>query len=118
MANAIPLTGATNAGGGYALPPEQGEILVNGLLQEAGALQLAGDRRAVTSRKTQFPIWLGSPTAGPVGEGAKKPPTGAELGQTELNIKKFATYVIFTDEMLEDLQNGDLNVLVDSGVRS
>jgi predicted phage gp36 major capsid-like protein len=118
MANQIPLSGASNAAGGYLLPPEQGEILTNGILLESGALQLAGDRRTTKTRKTQYPIWLGQPTAGPVGEGAKKPPTGAELGQTAINIKKFATYVIFTDEMIEDLQAGDLNVLVDSGVRS
>lgn len=117
MANRIPFTGAVDAAGGYLLPPEQGEILTNGILQESGAIQLAGDSRRTTTRKTQYPIWLGQPTAGPVGEGAKKPPTGAELGQTAINIKKFATYVIFTDEMIEDLQAGDLNVLVDSGVR-
>jgi hypothetical protein len=118
MANQIPFSGASNAAGGYLLPPEQGEILTNGILQESGAIQLAGDSRRTNQRKTQFPIWLGQPTAGPVGEGAKKPPTGAELGQTAINIKKFATYVIFTDEMIEDLLAGDLNVLVDSGVRS
>lgn len=117
MANQIPLSGASNAAGGYLLPPEQGEILTNGILMESGALQLAGDSRRTSTRKTQYPIWLGQPTAGPVGEGAKKPPTGAEFGQTAINIKKFATYVIFTDEMIEDLQAGDLNTLVDSGVR-
>lgn len=117
MANQIPFSGASNAAGGYLLPTEQGEILTNGILQESGAIQLAGDSRATSTRKAQYPIWLGQPTAGPVGEGAKKPPTGAELGQTTINIKKFATYVIFTDEMIEDLQAGDLNVLVDSGVR-
>lgn len=117
MPNVIPLSGATPAGGGFLLPPEQGEILTNGLLQSAGAISLAGDSRATTSRKTQFPIWLGTPTAGPVGEGAPKPVTGAEFGQTELNVKKFATIVMFTDEMIEDVQSGDLSPLVDTGVR-
>ena len=118
MANQIPFSGATDAAGRYLLPPEQGEILTNGILQQAGAIALAGDARATNSRRTQFPIWLGQPTAGPVGEGAKKPATGGEFGQTEINVKKFASIVIFTDEMLEDVQGGDLNVLVDSGVRS
>jgi hypothetical protein len=118
MTNVIPLSGLTPAGGGYLLPPEQGELLVNGVLQSAGAIALAGDSRATNSRKTQFPIWLGTPTAGPVGEGAPKPVTGAEFGQTELNVKKFASIVLFTDEMIEDVQSGDLSPLVDTGVRN
>jgi hypothetical protein len=118
MANQIPLSGAANASGGYLLPPEQGDILTNGILSETGALQLAGDKRATSSRKTQWPIWLGRPTAGPVGEGAAKPVTGAEFGQGEINVKKFASIILFTDEQIEDVQSGDLNVLVDSGVRT
>lgn len=117
MANQIPFSGATDAAGKYLLPPEQGEILTNAILAQAGALALAGDSRATSSRRTQFPIWLGQPTAAFVGEGAKKLATGGEFGQGELNVKKVASIVIFTDEMLEDVQNGDLNVLVDSGVR-
>lgn len=118
MANQIPLSGASNAAGGYVLPQEQGDLLTNAVLQEAGAIALAGDARGTTARKTQFPIWLGSPTAGPVGEGAAKPVTGAEFGQSELNVKKFASIIMFTDEMIEDVQRGDLNVLVDSGIRT
>jgi hypothetical protein len=118
MANQIPLSGATPAAGGYLLPPEQGDILTNGVLQEAGAIALAGDKRATSSRQTQFGVWLGTPTAAPVGEGAPKPATGAEFAQTVLNVKKFASIVLFTDEMIEDVQGGDLNVLVDSGVRT
>jgi hypothetical protein len=124
MTNYVPFQGGlgstdtTNGpSGGYLLPPEQGEILVNGILVETGAIQLAGDARATTSRKTNFPIWLGQPDASFVGEGASKPVTGASLDQTTLDIKKVATIVVFTDEMIEDLMNGDLNVLVDAGVR-
>jgi hypothetical protein len=87
-------------------------------LQAVGALQLCGDSRATSSRKTQFGIWLGAPTASFVGEGASKPVTGAEFGQTVMNVKKVATIVLFTDEMLEDVQAGDLNPLVDSNVRT
>lgn len=117
MTNYIPLSGVENASGGYLLPPEQGEILVNGILVETGAIQLAGDARSTNARKTNFPIWLGRPTAGPVGEGAEKGVTGASFGQASLNIQKFASIVIFTDEQIADVQNGDLNVLVDAGVR-
>lgn len=117
MANQIPFSGASNAAGGYILPTEQGEILTNGLLQQSGAIALAGDARATSARKEQFGIWLGQPTAQFVGEGAPKPVTGGEFGQTTLNIKKVASIVLFTDEMREDVAAGDLNVLVDSGVR-
>jgi HK97 family phage major capsid protein len=118
MANQIPLSGATSAAGGYILPTEQGDILTNGLLQESEALALAGDRRATGARKERFPIWLGTPTAGFVAEGANKPITGAELSETYINIKKIATIIPFTDEMREDVASGDLDVLVDTGVRS
>jgi hypothetical protein len=118
MANQIPFSGATSAAGGYLLPDAQGEILTNALLKQAGGLAVAGDRRATSSRKTNFPIWLGAPTAGFVGEGAKKPVTGGEFGQGSINIKKVASTVLFTEEQVEDVQNGDLNVLVDSGVRT
>jgi Phage capsid family len=118
MANQIPLSGASLAAGGYLLPTEQGEVLTNGVLQEANSLQVVGDRRSTSARKTQFTIWLGTPTAAFVGEGADKPVTGAEFGQTVMNVKKVASIVLFTEEMLEDVQSGDLNPLVDAGVRT
>lgn len=117
MANQIPFS-STAAAGGYTLPDRQGSILTNALLQQAGALALAGDKRATNARRELFPIWLGQPTAEFVGEGAPKPVTGGELGQGTLTIKKVATIVLFTDEQKEDAVNGDLDVLVDSGVRS
>lgn len=122
--NYVPFQGGTGTGdstnapaGGYLLPPEQGEILVKGLLVETGAIQLAGDAKSTSSRKTNFPIWLGQPDAAFVGEGAAKPKTGAGFDQATLDIKKVASIIVFTDEMIEDLQNGDLNVLADAGVR-
>ena len=117
MANQIPFAQSPPNAGGYVLPFDIGDILVNGILQEAGAPQLCGDARATGVYKTQFPIWLGLPTAGPVGEGAAKPATGAEFSQATMLVKKFASIVLFTDEMIEDVQSGDMNVLVDSGVR-
>lgn len=118
MANVIPFSGATQAGGGYLLPDAQGDLLTNALLRANGAINLIGDARRTNSRREVFPIWLGAPTADFVGEGAKKPVTGGEFGQTNMNIKKVASIVIFTDEMIEDVQGGDLDVMVDSGVRS
>lgn len=118
MANQIPLSGATDAAGGYVLPTTQGEILTNGLLQESGALAIAGDVRSTNSRKESYPVWLGAPTATFVGEAGRKPVTGAELSTTAVNIKKIATILPFTDEMREDVVNGDLDTLVDTGIRS
>ena len=117
MANNTPLSGLSDAAGGIILPEAQGALLTNGILQSAGALALAGDARSTSSRREAFAIWNGTPTAEFVGEGGTKPVTGAEFGGGTLNIKKVATIVTFTDEMLEDVQNGDLNVLVDSGIR-
>ena len=118
MANNTPLSGLTDAAGGVTLPFEQGEILANGILLEAGAIQIAGDARSTQTRKEVYSIWQGQPTASFVGEGGTKPVTGASFGAGTANVKKVATIVTFTDEMLEDLANGDVNVLTDSGIRS
>lgn len=115
MANEIPITGLGSAG--LLLPEEQGQMLTNGVLSVQGALQAFGDSKTTNKRKAKFNIWKGKPTAGPVGEGARKPVTGAEFGQTDMDVQKFASIVIFSDEQIEDLQDGDMNVLVDSGVR-
>lgn len=117
MANNTPLSGLSDAAGGIILPEAQGALLTNGVLQEAAAFQIAGDARSTSSRREAFAIWNGTPTAEFVGEGGTKPVTGAEFGGGTLNIKKIASIITFTDEMLEDVQNGDLNVLVDSGIR-
>ena len=117
MANQIPFSGSSDAAGGILLQEEQGEILVNGILNESAAFMAAGDVRATSSHRTDFPIWLGEPTAGFVGEAGTKAVTGAEFGAGTLSIKKIASIVLFTDEQIEDVQNGDLDVLVDSGVR-
>jgi HK97 family phage major capsid protein len=117
MANNTPLSGLSDAAGGIVLPEAQGALLTNGLLRETGAIALAGDARTTSSRREAFAIWNGNPTAEVVGEGGTKPVTGGEFAGGTLNIKKIASIVTFTDEMLEDVQSGDLNVLVDSGVR-
>jgi hypothetical protein len=87
------------------------------LLREAGAFALAGDARATGTRRERFAVYLGRPTAEFVGEGARKPVTGAEFGEIALNIKKIATIILLTEEMQEDVRSGDLNVLVDQDIR-
>jgi hypothetical protein len=118
MANNTPLSGLSDAAGGLILPEEQGALLTNGVLRQSGAFAIAGDARTTSSRREAFAIWNGTPTAEFVGEGGTKPVTGAEFGGGTLNIKKVASIITFTDEMLEDVQSGDLNVLVDSGIRN
>jgi len=118
MANQIPLSGLSDAAGGILLPEAQGSLLTNGVLQEAGALALAGDVLSTSTRREAFPIWGGTPTASFVGEAGTKPVTGAEFSGGTINIKKVASIVLFTEEQIEDVQSGDLNVLVNSGVRS
>ena len=103
MANQIPLSGLTDAAGGYLLPDEQGQLLTTGILNQTAAFQVAGDVRTTTNRRTEFPIWLGEPTAGFVGEAGTKAVTGAEFGQGTLNIKKVASIVLFTDEQIVEM---------------
>jgi hypothetical protein len=117
MANQIPLSGLSDAAGGILLPESQGSILTNGVLQQAGALALAGDVLSTSTRKEAFPIWNGTPTASFVGEAGTKPVTGAEFGGGTINIKKVASIILFTEEQIEDVQTGDLDILVNSGVR-
>jgi len=118
MPNFTPLSGAADASGGLLLPPEQAGLLTNGILSEFNSLSIAGDTRVTSSRQNAFQIYNGAPTASFVGEGGTKPVTGAEVLGGTLNIRKVSTIITFTDEMLEDLQNGDFNVLVDSGIRT
>lgn len=117
MANNTPFSGLSDAAGGILLPPEQGGILIDGIQRESGALQLAGDYRTTSSRKEAFAIFNGRATAEVVGEGGTKPVTGGEFSGGTLNIKKVASIVTFTDEMIEDVMLGDVNVLVDTDVR-
>lgn len=118
MPNNVPLSGLTDAAGGLILPFDQGEILTAGILREAGAFQIAGDVKATSRRKEAFSIYQGRPVAQFVAEGGTKPVDGASFTGGTLNIKKVALICTFTDEELEDVLNGDLNILVDGDVRS
>jgi HK97 family phage major capsid protein len=117
MANQSPFSSLSDAAGGILLPPEQGALLIDGIQRESGALQLAGDYRTTSSRREAFSIFNGRATAEVVGEGGTKPVTGAEFSGGTLTVKKIASIVTFTDEMIEDVQNGDVNILVDTDVR-
>ena len=102
MAVAIPLSGATDAAGGHVIQDERGKMLAKGILEQTGAFDLAGDKLTTSKRKTTFPMIIGDPEADLVGEGGAKPVSGLEFDATEMNVRKVATIIGFTDEMLED----------------
>jgi HK97 family phage major capsid protein len=91
----------TEASGGYLVEDAVGELLINGILRESAVMSLANVRRTNTN-KERYPIYAGRPTVAVVAEGAEKPVTGAEFSEVSVDIKKFATIVPFTEEMLED----------------
>lgn len=101
MANNIPLSTLSNGAGGYLLPQEFGDTLIDGIQRESAVAQLARvDRLGSKTRK--YATYAGRPTVSVVGEGDEKTATGAEFSEITLNVKKLAAIVIYTDEMLED----------------
>jgi HK97 family phage major capsid protein len=116
MANAIPLLEGTDASGGYLVRPEYGETLVNTINRRAAAWDLSSKRTA-SAKRQQYAIYAGRPTASFVGEGAEKPVTGAEYSEVTVDIKKLASTVLWTEELLEDAQE-DPTVLVGQDVEA
>lgn len=114
MANQIPLSESVNAAGGYLVPAQLADMLIKKVNRQAAALSLADVTRISTNRAT-WPVYLGRPTAEFVGEGADKPITGAEYSDLTVNIKKLATFVVYTDELLEDARI-DPTVLINDDV--
>lgn len=114
MANAIPLTGAAPASGGYLIPVEYAETLVQTVLRENAVAQLA--RRVVLrGRQLVFTTYLGRPIVGFVGEGALKPLTGASWGQVTVGIQEIAAIVPVTNQLLDDARE-DPMLLVEEDI--
>jgi HK97 family phage major capsid protein len=117
MANAIPLLEGTNASGGYYVPDTfVQDAFQRGLDRRSAVVPLSQIRR-VTGKRVQYTEYVGRPTAAFVAEGADKAATGAEYAQVTLNVKKIASIVMYTEELLEDAQ-GDPTVLVNQDVRA
>lgn len=114
MANAIPLLEGTEASGGYLVEDAVGPMLVNAIARESAVFELS-TKQTINTNKERFPIYAGRPTVTVVGEGAAKTATGAEYSELAVNIKKFATIVMYTDELLEDARI-DPTVLVNTDV--
>lgn len=114
MANAVPILEGTDASGGYLVRDTIGATLQNQILrlQATGAVNF----QRVGGKRQRYTIYAGRPTAAFVAEGAAKPVTGAEFTELVVNVKKIATIVMYTEEMLEDAQD-DPTVFVNADVR-
>jgi hypothetical protein len=118
MANAIPLLEGTNASGGFLRPDVRPGRLPAWPGPPFGRRRCrASQIRRVTGKRVQYTEYVGRPTAAFVAEGADKAATGAEYAQVTLNVKKIASIVMYTEELLEDAQ-GDPTVLVNQDVRA
>jgi HK97 family phage major capsid protein len=114
MANQIPFSTATTAAGGALVTPEYGEIIQQAIARLNPAMSLVNvARRNIAANQWTWPVYLGRATAGFVGEGADKPITGGEFTTFSLNIKKVATNVVYTEEMLEDARQNPEAIIND-----
>lgn len=116
MANAIPLLEGTDASGGYLVRDTYGQTLLNTIQRNSAVLSL-GRVDQVPGKRQKYSIYAGRPTAAFVSEGAAKGTTGAEFTELTLNVKKIATQVLYTQELLEDAQE-DPRVLINADVES
>jgi HK97 family phage major capsid protein len=117
MANAIPLLEGTNASGGFYVPDTYVQnAFARGLDRRSAVAALANIRR-VTGKRENYTEYVGRPTAAFVAEGADKPATGAEYAQVTVDIKKIASVVMYTEELIEDAQ-ADPTLLVNNDVRA
>jgi len=117
MSNAIPLLEGTSASGGYLVPDIYvQDAFQQGIDRQSAVAQLARIRR-VNAKRVQFTEYVGRPTAAFVAEGADKAATGAAYNQVTVDIKKVASTVIYTEELIEDAQS-DPTVLVNQDVRA
>lgn len=83
--------------------PEYAEVIQQTIARLNPAMNLVNVvRRNMPSNQLTWPVYLGRATAGFVGEGANKPVTGGEFTTINLVVKKMATNVVYTEEMLED----------------
>jgi HK97 family phage major capsid protein len=116
MANAVPMLGGTDASGGYLIADALGPVLVNGVARESAVMSLSNVQR-INSDKEVFPIYAGRPTAAFVAEAAAKATTGAEFSTLSVDVKKIATIVMYTEELLADARI-DPRVLVNADVNA
>jgi HK97 family phage major capsid protein len=116
MANAIPLLEGTAASGGYLVPDQYVQDAFQlGIDRQSAVAQLVRIRR-VAAKRVQLTEYVGRPTAGFVAEGADKPASGAAYNVVTVDIKKIASLIMYTEELIEDAQS-DPTVLINQDVR-
>jgi HK97 family phage major capsid protein len=74
-------------------------------------MALTNVTRVRTPTRSSYSVYAGRPTAAFVNEAAAKAATGAEYREITVNIKKIATVVMFTQELLDDARE-DPTVLI------
>ena len=116
MAINNPLKEGVNAAGGYLVPDEYANLLIEGIRDESAALSLAGNVQTTSAKTVNFPVLTDTPEAAFVGEGEKKPTSGAGFSQFTIHAKKIAVIVPMTTELLDDAVI-DPRVLIDAPVR-
>lgn len=116
MSNAIPLLEGTDASGGYLVRDTYGAPLQNKIQREASVMAVSRVDR-VAGKRNRYTIYAGRPTAAFVAEGAAKGVTGAEFAEISVDVKKIATTILYTEELLEDAVE-DPRVLVNVDVEA
>lgn len=116
MSNAIPLLEGTDASGGYLVSEQYGSTLQNTIRRESAVMALSRVDRVI-GRRQKYAVYAGRPVAAFVAEGAAKGVTGAEYTEVTVNIKKIATIVLYTEEIIEDARE-DPTVLVNADVEA
>jgi HK97 family phage major capsid protein len=117
VANAVPLLEGTAGSGGYLVPDQFVQnAFQRGIDRQSAVADLARTVR-VGTKTVKFTEYVGRPTAAFVAEAAAKGTTGAEYAQVTVDIKKIATIVMYTSELLEDAQD-DPQLLINQDVRA
>jgi HK97 family phage major capsid protein len=116
MPNAIPLLEGTDASGGYLVRDSYGQTLLDQIRRDSAILRLCRVDQ-VPGKRQKYSIYAGRPTAAFVSEGAAKGTTGAEFSELTVNVKKIATQVLYTQELLEDAAE-DPRVLINADVEA
>lgn len=116
MSNQIPLLEGTDTSGGYLVSDTYGSTLQNTIRRESAVMALSRVDR-VPGKRQKYTVYAGRPTAAFVGEGAAKTATGAEFTEVVVNVKKIASIVLYTEELIEDARE-DPSVLVSADVEA
>jgi HK97 family phage major capsid protein len=116
MPNAIPLLEGTDASGGFLVRDTYGQTLLDKINRESSVLSLSRVDQ-VPGKRQKYSVYAGRPTAAFVSEGAAKGTTGAEFSELTVNVKKIATNVLYTEELLEDAAE-DPRVLINADVEA